>query len=194
MIKVGDYLGKGKNKKKVLEVVQLLNGWILVKTENSKSKNDFKVRTIYDPKKLKFYTPKHAHFAIDFYGKLCHNREKAEKVFRAIIEVWSGKLVEDVLEKYLKDVGNLPGYNLDYILYALKLILEQEDINFSGRPAKLQQMLDNKCKLVKVDVPENRKGSQLAISLFCDILLGTHPVEALLSANLDIVPKSKIRG
>ncbi|MEM5874721.1 MAG: hypothetical protein QW641_02225 [Candidatus Aenigmatarchaeota archaeon] len=189
MIKVGDFLGKGKNKKKVLDIVELSNGWILVKTENSKSKNDFKVRTIYEPEKLKFYTPKHAHFAIDFYGKLCYNREKAEKVFRAIIEVWHGKPVKDVLTKYLKDLVNLPGYNLDYILYALKWILEQEDINFTGRPAKLQQILDNKCKLAKVEVPENRRGSQLAISLFCDILLGVHPVEALLSANLDIVPK-----
>ncbi|MHA2635898.1 MAG: hypothetical protein V2G48_07760 [bacterium JZ-2024 1] len=189
MIKAGDYLGKGKNKKKVLEVVQLSNGWILVKTQNSKSKNDFKVRTIYEPEKLKFYTPKHAHFAIDFYGKLCHNRKQAEKVFRAIIEVWQDKSVKDVLTKYLKNLANLPGYNLDYILYALKWILEQEDINFQGRPAKLQQILDNKCKLAKVEVPENRKGSQLAISLFCDLFLGIHPVEALLSANLDIVPK-----
>jgi hypothetical protein len=36
----------------------------------------------------------------------------------------------------------------------------------------------------------NREGSQLAISLFCDILfLGVHPVEAFLSARLDIVPR-----
>ncbi|MFN4227843.1 MAG: hypothetical protein ACK4F0_06870 [Candidatus Ratteibacteria bacterium] len=189
MIKVGDYLGKGKNRKKVLEIVQLSNGWILVKTENSKSKNDFKVRTIYEPEKLKFYTPKHAHFAIDFYGKLCHDPEKAEKVFRAIIEVWQGASAKKVLEKYIKDSTNLPGYDLEYILYALKWILEQEDINFKERPEKLQQILDNKCKSAKVDIPEGRKGSQLAISLFCDIFLGVHPVEALLSANLDIVPK-----
>ncbi|MCM8785983.1 MAG: hypothetical protein NC827_08395 [Candidatus Omnitrophica bacterium] len=190
MIKIGDYLGKGKNKKKVVDIVQLSNDWILVKTENSKSKNDFKVITIYEPKKLKFYTPKHAHFAIDFYGKLCHNPENAERVFRAIIEVWQGNSVKSALEKY-RDLTNLPGYNLDYILYALKWILEQEDINFQNRPKKLQQMLDNKCKLAKVSVPENRKGSQLAISLLCDIFLGTHPVEALLSANLDIIPRLK---
>lgn len=189
MIKIGDYLGKGKNKKKVLEIIPLINGWILVKTENSKSKNDFKVRTIYNPEKLKFYTPKHAHFAIDFYGKVCYNPQKTEKVFRAIIEVWQGNSVESTLKKYAQDLNNLPGYNLDYILYALKWILEQEDINFQGRPEKLQRVLDNKCKLAKVDVPKNRKGSQLAISLFCDIFLGVHPVEALLSANLDIIPK-----
>ena len=39
------------------------------------------------------------------------------------------------------------------------------------------------------NVPQNRKGSQLAISLFCDIFNGIHPVEALLSANLDIIPR-----
>ncbi len=110
-------------------------------------------------------------------------------MFRAIIEVWQGKPVKSVLGKYFEDLAHLPGYNLDYILYALKWILDQEDVNFKGRPEKLQQMLDNKCKLAKVDVPQSRKGSQLAIFLFCDIFLGVHPVEALLSANLDIIPK-----
>lgn len=190
MIEAGNYLGKGRNKKKILEVIQLRNGWILVKTENSKSENDFKVRTIYDPKKLKFYTPRHAHFVIDFYGKFCYDPEKAKRVFRAIVEVWQGKPVESILEeKEYGDLDELPGYNLDYILYALKWILDQEDINFRSRPQKLQQILDKKCSSVEVSVPLNRKGSQLAISLFCDILLGVHPVEALLSANLDIKPK-----
>jgi len=189
MIQVGEYLGRGKNKKKVLEIVPLSNGWILVKTENSKSKKDFKVRTITDPETLKFYTPKHAHFAIDFYGKICHDSQKAEKVFRGIIEVWQGKKVREVIKKYEEETKDLPGYKLDYILYALKWILEQEDINFQGRPEKLQKTLDEKCKSVGVKVPKNRKGSQLAIALFCDILKGVHPVEALLAANLDIVPR-----
>jgi hypothetical protein len=35
----------------------------------------------------------------------------------------------------------------------------------------------------------NREGSQLAISLFCDIVLGVHPVEAFLSARLDVIPR-----
>lgn len=190
MIEVGNYLGKGRNRKKILEVIQLQNGWILVKTEDSKSENDFKVRTIYDSEKLKFYTPRHAHFVIDFYGKFCYDLEKAKRVFSAIIEVWQGKPVESVLkEKEYEDLDELPGYNLDYILYALKWILDQEDINFRGRPPRLQQILDKKCDSVEVSVPPNKKGSQLAISLFCDILLGVHPVEALLSANLDIRPR-----
>jgi len=37
MIKVGEYLGRGKNKKKILEVVSLSNGWVLAKAENAKS-------------------------------------------------------------------------------------------------------------------------------------------------------------
>lgn len=189
MIQVGDYLGKGKNRKKVLEVVALSNGWILVKTEDSKSEKDFKVRTITDPATLKFYTPKHAHFAIDFYGKICHNYQKAEKIFRGIIEVWQNKNVKEVIDRYKSETENLTGYKLDYILYALKWILDQEDINFRGRPEKLQKLLDEKCKLVGVSVPQSRRGSQFAIVLFCDIFKGIHPVEALLAANLDIIPR-----
>ena len=189
MIQVGEYLGRGKNKKKILEIIPLSNGWILAKTENSKSEKDFKVRTITDPETLKFYTPKHAHFAIDFYGKICYDFQKAEKVFRGIIEVWQGKEVKEVIKKYEHETEDLPGYKLDYILYALKWILEQEDINFRGRPEKLQKTLDEKCKSAGVNIPENRKGSQLAIALFCDIFKGIHPVEALLAANLDIIPK-----
>jgi hypothetical protein len=188
-IKIGEYLGKGKNKKKILEIIPLSNGWILVKTENSKSLKDFKVRTIIDVDSRKFYTPKHAHFVIDFYGKLCQDRKATEKLFNAIIEVWQGEEVKKVIPKYKNQVNHLVGYKLDYILYALKWILEQEDINFKGRPEKLQQKLNEKFMSVKIKVPKNREGSQLAISLFCDVLSGIHPVEALLNANLDIIPK-----
>ena len=189
MIKVGEYLGKGKNRKKILEVVPLSNGWVLVKTENTKSPRDFKVRTIIDVDLRRFYTPKHAHFAVDFFGKLCQDKEKAEKVFGAIIEVWQGENVKKVLDKYTPQTKDLVGYKLEYILYALNWILEQENINFSGRPQKLQEKLDEKCKKANVEVPEKCKGSQLAISLFCDILAGLHPVEALLAVNLDIIPR-----
>jgi hypothetical protein len=57
------------------------------------------VKTIFSLRPLHSLTPKHAHFAIDFYGKLCANKEKAMKVFNAIIDVWSGKSVEEVLKK-----------------------------------------------------------------------------------------------
>jgi hypothetical protein len=44
-------------------------------------------------------------------------------------------------------------------------------------------------KRLKIKTPPGREGSQLAIALLFDVFLGTHPVEALLKANLDIRPK-----
>jgi len=105
--------------------------------------------------------------------------------------MWQGENVKEILKEYKTQTNGLIGYDLEYILYALRWILEQEDINFNGRPEKLQEKLNEKCKKAGVSVPTQRKGSQLAISLFCDILLGVHPVEALLAANLDITPKFK---
>lgn len=189
ILKVGDYLGRGKNKKKILEIMKLSNGWELAKTENTKSARDFKVRTVTNPELKRYYTPKHAHFAIDFYGKLCQDKEKAENVFKAIVEIWHGQDVEQVIEKHVPKTTDLAGYNLDYILCGLSWILEQEDINFVGRPTKLQKTLDDKLHQMGVKVPKGREGSQLAISLFCDIASGVHPVEAFLAANLDVVPR-----
>ena len=184
-LKIGDKLGG----RRIREIIALSNGWLLVKTDDSKSLQDFRVRTVWQlrPRK-RFFTPKHAHFAIDFYGKLCANREKAMKVFNAIIEVWHNKPVEEVLEKYKEEIKDLPGYDLEYILYALKWILEQEDINFRGRPEKRQKQLDEILSKVGVTTPKGRKGSELAISLFCDIANGAHPVEAFIKANLDVIP------
>jgi len=181
-------IGKKFRGKEIKDIVKLSNGWYLIKTENSKSVQDFKVKTIFSLKPLRSLTPKHAHFAIDFYGKLCANKEKAMKVFNAIIDVWSGESVEEVLKKYGSEVKDLPGYDLEYILYALKWILEQEDINFTGRPQKRQQQLDEILRKQGIITPEGRKGSELAISLFCDIASGTHPVEAFIKANLDVIP------
>jgi len=188
MIQKGEYLGRGKNRKRVLEVVMLSNGWILVKTEDSKSSKDFLVRTVTDVNSRKFYTPKHAHFVIDFFGKLCQDKNRALKVFDAIIKMWQGVRIEDLLDKYKKETEDLVGYDLEYVLYALNWILEQEDINFNGRPSELQEKIYGKLEKLGILAPSGREGSQLAISLFCDILLGVHPVEALLAANLDIIP------
>jgi len=178
MIQKGEYLGRGKNRKRVLEVITLSNGWILVKTEDSKSAKDFLVRTVTDVSSRKFYTPKHAHFVIDFFGKLCQDKNRASKVFDAIIKMWQGVRIEDLLDKYKKETEGLVGYDLEYILYALNWILEQEDINFNGRPSELQEKIDEKLEKLGILTPPGREGSQLAISLFCDIVLGVHPVEA----------------
>jgi len=185
-------LGKTLRGKKIREIIKLSNGWLLVKTDDSKSPKDFKVRVIWRLRpRIRYFTPKHAHFAIDFYGKLCANKEKAMKVFEAIIDVWKGKPIKKVLEEYERYTSELPGYSLEYILYALDWILKQEDINFKGRPKKKQEELDKMLRKFEIRTPKGREGSELAISLFCDIASGTHPVEALMKANLDIIPKIK---
>ncbi len=189
-LEIGEYFGR-REKKKILDKIELPNGWILIKTENKKSEKDFKVRTITNVEKMKYYTPKHAHFAIDFYGKYCQNKEKAKYLFNAIIEVWQGGNPDEIIEKYKDKVKGLIGYEIEYILYALNWILEQENVNFKGRDVKLQEELDKKFKNMNIEVPEKNKGSQLAISLFIDILNGIHPVEAFLSARLDVIPRKR---
>lgn len=187
-------IGEKYRGKKILDIINLKTGWTLIKTENQKSKKDFKVKTIYQKEPVRAFTPKHAHFAIDLYGKYCFDKEKANLVFKAIIDIWNNKEVEEVLKEYEKKVKGLPGYDLEYILYALKWILEQEDINFKGRPEERQKELNEIFEKLKINVPQNRKGSELAISLLGNIILGLHPVEALLKANIDVLPIKRGRG
>ena len=118
-------------------------------------------------------------------------KKKAMKVFNAIIEVWNNRSPEEVLQRYKEQVKGLPGYDLEYILYALRWILEQEDINFVGRPENKQKQISEILQKQGVITPEGRKGSELAISLFCDIANGTHPVEAFMKANLDVLPRKR---
>lgn len=184
-IKVGDMVREGGKRKRVLEVVELSNGWQVVKTENRKSPRDFKVKII-NPEHPQGLTIKYAHFAIDFYGKLCQNREKALKVLEAISKVWQGANVREVLDEYEPYTRDLVGYSLEYILYSLKWILEQEDVNFTGRSIEKQKMLDEKIERLGIKIPEGRLGSQLAVALFCDIASGVHPVEAFYNAGLKI--------
>lgn len=185
-------IGEKWRGKKIREFVKLSNGWYVIKTDNTKSLRDFRVRIVFSVKPRHSMTPKHAHFAIDLYGKICTDKPKGLQVLKAIIEIWHGSQIREVLEKYQQEVVGLSGYSLEYILHALRWILDQEDINFTGRPEKKQKELDNVCKKQEVAVPEGRKGSQLAISLLCDIANGTHPVEALLKANLDVLPRRRI--
>jgi hypothetical protein len=190
-IKIGDYL----RRKKILDLISISDGWILIKTENSKSSRDFKVKTIYKTTpRLRYYTPKHAHFAIDFYGKICANKDKGIAVFNAIIDIWNRKNITNTIARYQKDTKDLPGYKLDYILYALNWILDQEDINFTYRPDNRQEELDNLLNQLKLKVPTDRLGSQLAISLFCNLVLGEHPVNAFIKANLDVLPAKRSFG
>jgi hypothetical protein len=219
MLEVGGYWGRSRHRKRILDMRHLSNGWILIKTENSKSEKDFKVKVIFSLEPQRSLTPKHAHFLIDFYGKMCADRDRAYYVLLAIVDMWHGIDVDEILRKFkhinlpdypleyilyaldiwhgisideilrkLKHI-NLPGYPLEYILYALEWILEQEDINFTERPPRKQNEIDKILKTLGIETPKGRLGSQLAIALLCDVFLGTHPVEALLKANLDIRPR-----
>ncbi|MEM2946665.1 MAG: hypothetical protein QXN96_00315 [Candidatus Bathyarchaeia archaeon] len=190
-IKVGEYL----RKKRILAVVKLSNGWYIVKTENKKSEKDFKVKTIFQTTPtVRSLTPKHAHFVIDFFGKACADKGKAMKVLEAIVEIWHRKPVQDVLNKYQNLTSQLPGYSLEYILYGLNWILEQEDVNFVGRPESRQREIDEIFQKCGIKPPPNRSGSQLAMSLFCNVALGLHPVEAFIRANLDVLPVKRAGG
>jgi hypothetical protein len=186
---VGEYWGRGRFRKIIREVHRLSNGWYLIKTDNSKSSNDFKVKVIFSTEPSHSMTPKHAHFVIDLYGKLCYNQDRALRVMQAIYDVWKGEGMKQTLAKYGSDAAGLPGYPIEYILYAMAWILDQEDVNFTSRPGKKQMELEEICKKQKVNLLPGRMGSHLAIGVFCDVCNGTHPVEALLKANLDIIPK-----
>jgi hypothetical protein len=72
--------------------------------------------------------------------------------------------------------------------------LEQEDVNFRGRPPDRQRELDEVLNRLDIATPQGREGSQLAISLFCNIALGQHPVDAFIRANLDVLPVKRARG
>jgi len=179
----------------IKDVARLSNGWYIVKTENHKSVKDFRVKVIFQTTpRIRSLTPKHAHFLIDFYGKLCANKERAMKVLNAIVEIWNKSPVQDILNKYNSFASGLPGYDLEYILYALNWILEQEDVNFTSRPNKRQQEIDAILRKCNITPPSGRSGSQLAVSLFYNVALGLHPVEALMRANLDVLPVKRARG
>ncbi len=112
----------------------------------------------------------------------------------AIGEVWSGKPVPAVLSEHASNFVGLPGYNPEYILYALNWILEQEDVNYTGRPAKKQQEIDDLLAKCGIKPLSSRAGSQLAMSLFCNVASGAHPVEAFIRANLDVLPVKRAFG
>jgi len=93
----------------IKDVRHLGNGWVLLKTENGKSAGDFRVRTVYQTTpSLRYYTPKHAHFAIDLYGKWCKGPQGAWAVFSAIVDLWQGHPLAAVLGRYAQRAQGLP--------------------------------------------------------------------------------------
>jgi hypothetical protein len=196
LFRIGDEIGKGRGKKTIKEIIPLSNGWFLLKTTNGKGPGDFRVRTVYQTvPRVRYLTPKHAHFVIDFYGKLNANKAEAMKLFNAIIDVWKGKEVVAALAGLVDGESQLPGYEPEYILHALNWILQQEDINYRiPRPPKKQEEINTILAKSGVPVLENRAGSQLAVSLFCNVAQGTHPVEAFMKASLDVLPVKRSFG
>ncbi len=146
---------------------KLSDGTVIYTEKGRKSAKDFIVRArLPNGKRI---TPKHAHFAIDLYGKLCANEAKALKVFELITRVYRGENAENVInslsQEELSRLNELPGYTVEYILYCLQLIFEQEDVNY----------------------PKPRyEGRDRAYRMLKNIAEGKHPVEALLEAGLRI--------
>src|SRR6266705_44821 len=104
VLNVGDkYRGKT-----IRDAVRLSTGQYLIKTDDSKSARDFRVKLVLrlSPTR-KSITPKHAHFAIDLYGKLNANLEGARSFFNAIVEVWHGRDPSEALVKYQNTVAML---------------------------------------------------------------------------------------
>jgi len=158
---------------KILSLIELSDGRLILKVRNKKGAGDFAVK-IFNPfatKRGLVFIPKHAHFAIDFYGKLCANKELARGLFREVQKVYRGeKSAKEVLEELRKSerfqaYQSLPGYDPEYILYCLELIFEQEDVNY----------------------PPPKRGRALAWQLLENIVINeVHPVEAMLRSGLRI--------
>lgn len=188
MTDTGPTVGEEWYGKEVLEKKDLLtDGWEIYRVQGDISEDDFVVKVI-NPDHPRGIKVKHAHFAIDFFGKLMQDREAALSLFDGLVEIWHGKDAEDILERVSADIGHLNGYAPDFIFYTMDWILEQEDINYTPgrRGPKKQEEIDEMLAEMDVSAPDDRAGSQLAISLFSDIAAGEHPVEAFYRVGIDV--------
>ena len=159
----GDYMARN-----ILAQKKLSDGTILWKEPGKKGQHDFVVKA-KPPGRKRGYTPKHAHFLIDFYGKLCYSEEVGKLLFDLITDVYKKKPANQVLNSIdietKRKIDNAPGYSLEFILHALEWIFEQEDINYP---------------------PPDYKGRAQAYQMFVDVMNGMHPVDAMKRAGLRI--------
>lgn len=168
-----------------------LDGWLLYKIPGSISDDDFIVKVI-NPDHPIGISVQHAHFAIDLYGKLMRDAIAAVAVFEGILDVWRAEAPDTVIRQIEDMARDLPGYDIEYFLYAYDWILDQEDINYAAgdpRSDEKQELIDETLEKAGVKKAECREGSQLAIFLLSDIVNGEHPVEALRTADLEIKPR-----
>ena len=145
----------------------LSDGTKIFTIRGTKSKADFIVKATLPSGTT--ITPKHAHFAIDLYGKICQNAQLGRMAFEEIQGVYEGrsahKVLQDIGEERRKKLQKSVGYSIEYILHCLELIFKQEDINYP---------------------PPKFKGRKLPFEMYQDIVNGMHPVEAMKKAQLRI--------
>lgn len=151
----------------ILEERKLSDGTIIFTIKGTKSAKDFVVKARMPSGET--ITPKHAHFAIDLYGKICQNEELGKIVFEEITGVYQGRPAKEVLkdigEERRRKLEKAKGYSIEYILHCLELIFKQEEINY----------------------PQPKyKGKKLPYEMLQDIVKGMHPVEAMKKAQLNI--------
>ena len=125
----------------------------------------------------KTITPKHAHFAIDLYGKLCFSKDVAQIVFGSIEKVFRDTAASQILQTMSNgDIGkvdNSKGYNLEYILNCMELIFKSEEMNYPSTEKNPK-------------TGDYYQGKKFTFDLFQDVMNGTHPVEAMIKKNLRI--------
>lgn len=141
----------------VEEVQKLSEDTYLFKTKGNKGDDDYQVRIRNE--KHRAYSIEYTRFAIDLAMKYHNDRKKANQVFDSVVRAWSGEDVDDLLEEYAEDADDLPGYDLEFILYALDWIMENEDAIFEGRSDNKQEEIDEKLAAHDIKKPSNREGS-----------------------------------
>jgi len=136
--------------------------------KGGKSERDFIIKAKFRGKRE--FTPKHAHFLIDFYGKLCYSTEIGQSLFKLITQLYLGKTPDEILSSLdpitRKLLNSAPGYPIEYILYSLWLLFEVEDVNYPPSQGK--------------------NGRKQPYQMFVDVMNGMHPVNAMKKAGLRI--------
>jgi hypothetical protein len=171
---------------KILRRRRLSDGTWLFQVGNGKGIGDFIVKAVLPTGKQ--ITPKHAHFAIDMYGKLRSNRGATARLLGAVEAVFRGATASKALAGLDGAVLNrLPGYSAEYILNALEWIFRQENVNWkrdiAGKPVpRIRLTLIRHGILAR---GESNRGSALAIALLRQVVRrGVHPVEAMLQVRI----------
>ena len=175
----------------VLERRRLSDGTWLFRVADGKGAGDFIVRAVNTVGRE--LTPKHAHFAIDVYGKLCSNETLAESLLVSVDRLFAGAGAETILTEMgqglVAELDVQPGFSTEYILHSLELIFAQENVNWDRDmvdkplPSIRRSLLSRKV----LTVDESTRGSGLAIALLRQIVRHrVHPVEAMTELGLRI--------